>query len=247
MNIITGRKPVLEALTSNAPIDKLMIANNAHGEVIDDIVRFARQKNIPFKFLPPDQIAKTARDQNTQGVIAFAGSKEFSDMTDLLDIAASRNEKPFLLIFDEIEDVHNLGALIRTAVCVGAHGGIVPKHHNAPVNETVIKTSAGASLNFPMARVTNIAHTIEELKEAGVWIVGTEMTADKNFTEVDYTVPVAVVIGNEGKGMRRLVKDKCDFLVKIPMKGNFDSLNASVAGALVMYEVLRKRMSPVSA
>jgi 23S rRNA (guanosine2251-2'-O)-methyltransferase len=242
MNIIIGRKPVQEALASNAPIDRLMISSNAHGEVIDEIVKLARRRNIPFKFLPADQIAKTARDQNTQGVIAFAGTKEFSDIADLLAAAKAKNEKPFFLIFDEIEDVHNLGALIRTAVCVGAHGGIVPKHHNAPVNETVIKTSAGASLQFPMARVTNIANTIEELKESGVWIVGTEMNAEQSFTEIDYTVPVAIVVGNEGKGIRRLVRDKCDFLVRIPMKGTFDSLNASVAGALVLFEVMRKRM-----
>jgi 23S rRNA (guanosine2251-2'-O)-methyltransferase len=242
MNIIIGRKPVQEALASNAPIDRLMISSNAHGEVIDEIVKLARRRNIPFKFLPADQIAKTARDQNTQGVIAFAGTKEFSDIADLLAAAKAKNEKPFFLIFDEIEDVHNLGALIRTAVCVGAHGGIVPKHHNAPVNETVIKTSAGASLQFPMARVTNIANTIEELKENGVWIVGTEMNAEQSFTEIDYTVPVAIVVGNEGKGIRRLVRDKCDFLVRIPMKGTFDSLNASVAGALVLFEVMRKRM-----
>lgn len=242
MNIIIGRKPVREALASNAPIDRLMISSNAHGEAIDEIVKLARRRNIPFKFLPADQIAKTTRDQNTQGVIAFAGTKEFSDIADLLAVAKAKNEKPFFLIFDEIEDVHNLGALIRTAVCVGAHGGIVPKHHNAPVNETVIKTSAGASLHFPMARVTNIANTIEELKESGVWIVGTEMNAEQSFTEIDYTVPVAIVVGNEGKGIRRLVRDKCDFLVKIPMKGSFDSLNASVAGALVLYEVMRKRL-----
>ncbi len=241
MNLISGRKTVLEALQSGIPIDKLMIAQNAHGEVIDEILKIARQKNIPFKFSPADQIARTAKQQNTQGVVAFAGTKEFSDIGHLLDIASARKEQPFLIIFDEIEDVHNLGALIRTAVCSGAHGGIIPKHHNAPVNETVIKTSAGASLQFPMARVTNIAQTIEELKKEGIWIVGTEMTASKNYTEVDYSVPVAVVIGNEGSGMRRLVKDKCDFLVNIPMKGNFESLNASVAGAIIMYEVMRKR------
>jgi 23S rRNA (guanosine2251-2'-O)-methyltransferase len=241
MNIIIGRKPILEALKANTPIDKLLISNNCRGEIADEIVKLARQKNIPFKFATPIEIEKTSPDQNTQGIIAFTGSKEFSDVNDLLNIAQSKNEKPFLLIFDEIEDVHNMGALIRTAVCVGAHGGIVPKHHNAPVNETVFKTSAGASLHFPMARVTNVAQTLEELKENGVWIVGTEMTAKQSFTEVDYNVPVAIVIGNEGKGMRRLVKDKCDFLVKIPMMGNFDSLNASVAGALVMYEVMRRR------
>jgi 23S rRNA (guanosine2251-2'-O)-methyltransferase len=241
MNLITGRKPVLDALKANTPIDKLLVAQNSHGEVIDEILRLARQKNIPFKMTPGDQIAKTAQSPNTQGVLAFVGTKEFSDISHLFDIAKEKKEQPFFLIFDEIEDVHNLGALIRSAVCTGAHGGIIPKHHNAPVNDTVIKTSAGASMHFPMARVTNIAQTIDELKENGVWIVGTEMTATKNFTEVDYSVPVALVIGNEGKGMRRLVKDKCDFLVKIPMKGGFESLNASVAGAIVMYEVLRKR------
>lgn len=241
MDLITGRKPVLEALKSNTPIDRLMVAQNSHGEIVDEILKIARQKNIPFKLTPADQISRTAQNQNTQGIIAFVGTKEFSDISELFNVAKAKNEQPFFLIFDEIEDVHNLGALIRTAVCTGAHGGIIPKHHNAPVNDTVIKTSAGASLQFPMARVTNIAQTIEELKENGVWIVGTEMTAQKNFTEVDYSVPVALVIGNEGKGMRRLVKDKCDFLVKIPMKGNFESLNASVAGAIVMYEVLRKR------
>lgn len=241
MNLITGRKPVLEALQSNAPIDRLMVAQNSHGEIIDEILKLARQKNIPFKISPGIQLTKTAQHQNTQGIIAFVGTKEFSDIDQLFEVAAGKNEQPFFIIFDEIEDVHNLGALIRTAVCSGAHGGILPKHHNAPVNETVVKTSAGASLQFPMARVTNIAQTIEELKDHGVWIVGTEMSAPKNFTEVDYSVPVALVIGNEGKGMRRLVKDKCDFLVKIPMKGGFDSLNASVAGAIIMYEVMRKR------
>ncbi len=241
MNLILGRKPVLEALKSNTPIEKLMIAQNSHDEIVDEIMKLARQKNIPYKLSAADQISRTAQDQHTQGVIAFVGTKEFSDISELFNVAKSKNEQPFFLIFDEIEDVHNLGALIRTAVCTGAHGGIIPKHHNAPVNETVVKTSAGASLQFPMARVTNIAQTIDELKENGVWIVGTEMTAQKNFTEVDYSVPVALVIGNEGKGMRRLVKDKCDFLVKIPMKGDFESLNASVAGAIVMYEVLRKR------
>jgi 23S rRNA (guanosine2251-2'-O)-methyltransferase len=241
MNIIFGRKPILDALKANTPIDKLLVAQNSHGETVDEILRMARQKNIPFKFTPADQITKTAQNANTQGILAFIGTKEFSDISQLFDVAKEKNEQPFFLIFDEIEDVHNLGALIRSAVCTGAHGGIIPKHHNAPVNDTVIKTSAGASLQFPMARVTNIAQTIDELKESGVWIVGTEMTAQKNFTEVDYTLPVALVIGNEGKGMRRLVKDKCDFLVKIPMKGGFESLNASVAGAIVMYEVLRKR------
>lgn len=242
MDLIIGRKPVLEALKAVTPIEKIHVAQNSHGEVIDEILQLARQKNIPYKISAPDQITKLSRNPNTQGVVAIVGTKEYSDIQELLNIAESKNEKPFFLIFDEVEDTHNLGALIRTAVCAGAHGGILPKHHSAPVNDTVVKTSAGASLQFPIARVTNIAQTIDELKENGVWVVGTEMSAEKKFTEIDYTVPVALVIGNEGKGMRRLVKEKCDFLVSIPMKRNFDSLNASVAGALVMYEVMRKRL-----
>lgn len=241
--MIVGRKPVLDALNSGVILERIFLSHNAQGGIIDEIIQKARQKNIPFKITPPDQIQKFSQHQNSQGVVAFVGTKEFSsDINDLLAIAKKKNEKPFLIIFDEIEDVHNLGALIRTAVCAGAHGGIVPKHHNAPVNETVVKTSAGASLQFPMARVTNIAQTIDELKNAGVWIVGTEMTAEKTYSEIDFNIPVAIIVGNEGKGMRRLVKEKCDFLVKIPMKGDFESLNASVAGALVMYEVMRKRM-----
>lgn len=242
MNVIVGRKPVLDALQSGIILERIFLAHNAHGETIDAILQLARQKNIPFKITPHSQLQKFSQHQNSQGVVAFIGTKEFSsDINELLELAKKKNEKPFLIIFDEIEDVHNLGALIRTAVCAGAHGGIVPKHHNAPVNETVVKTSAGASLQFPMARVTNIAQTIDVLKDAGVWIVGTEMNAEQNYSDMDFDMPVAIIVGNEGKGMRRLVKEKCDFLVKIPMKGNFESLNASVAGALVMYEVMRKR------
>lgn len=241
MNIIVGRKPVLEALSTGIVVEKIFVANNAHGTIVDDIIFLARQKNIPYKISPLDQMNKLAQHQNTQGIVAFIGTKEYSDIDELLAVAKSKNEKPFIIVFDEIEDTHNLGALIRTAVCVGAHGGIVPKHHSAPVNETVVKTSAGASMQFPLARVTNIAQTLDELKQAGVWIVGTDMDAKQKFTSVDFDIPVAIVIGNEGKGMRRLVKEKCDFLVSIPMVGGFDSLNASVAGALVMYEVLRHR------
>jgi 23S rRNA (guanosine2251-2'-O)-methyltransferase len=241
MDIIVGRKPVLDALRADTPIEKLHLSHNSHGDVIDEILKIAKQKNIPFKFSAADQITKMSQSPNTQGIVAVIGTKEYSAVEDLLEIPKLKNEQPFFLIFDELEDTHNLGALIRTAVCAGAHGGIIPKHHSAPVNDTVVKTSAGASLQFPMARVTNIAQTIEALKEHGVWIVGTEMKAKKNYTQIDYKLPVAVVVGNEGKGIRRLVKDKCDFLVKIPMKGDFNSLNASVAGALVMYEVLRQR------
>lgn len=241
MNIIAGRKPVIEALNAGIPVEKIYILRGAHGEPLDTIRQLARQKNILCTDADKHLIEKLSRDTNTQGVVAVIGTKEYADVDEILAIAASKNEKPFLLLFDEIEDPHNLGALIRTAVCLGAHGGIIPKHNAAPVNATVAKTSAGASVHFPIAKVTNIVAAIEELKEKGVWIVGSDAHAEKRFTEVDYTLPIALVIGNEGKGIRRLVKEYCDFLVKIPMAGSFDSLNASVAGALVMYEVFRKR------
>lgn len=241
MNIIAGRKPVIEALNAGIPVEKIYILRGAHGEPLDIIRQLARQKNILCTDADKHLIEKLSRDTNTQGVVAVIGTKEYADVDEILAIAASKNEKPFLLLFDEIEDPHNLGALIRTAVCLGAHGGIIPKHNAAPVNATVAKTSAGASVHFPIAKVTNIVAAIEELKEKGVWIVGSDAHAEKRFTEIDYTLPIALVIGNEGKGIRRLVKEYCDFLVKIPMAGSFDSLNASVAGALVMYEVFRKR------
>jgi 23S rRNA (guanosine2251-2'-O)-methyltransferase len=243
MNIIAGRKPVIEALNAGTPVEKIFILRGAHGEPLNMIRQLARQKNIPCTDADKHLIDTFSSDAKTQGVVAIVGTKEYADVDEILAIASSKNEKPFLLLFDAIEDPHNLGALIRTAVCVGAHGGIIPKHNAAPVNETVAKTSAGASAHFPIAKVTNLVAAIEELKEKGVWIIGTDSKAEKGFSEIDYTLPVALVIGNEGKGIRRLVKEKCDFLVKIPMAGTFDSLNASVAGALVMYEVFRKRIS----
>jgi len=246
MNVIAGRKPVIEALNAGTPVEKIYILRGTHGEPIDAIRQLARQKNIVCSEADKNLIDKFARDTTSQGVVAIVGTKEYADIDEILSIAATKNEKAFILLFDEIEDPHNLGALIRTAVCLGAHGGVIPKHNAAPVNETVAKTSAGASAHFPIAKVTNLTATIEELKEKGVWVVGTDAGAEKNFTEIDYSMPIALVIGNEGKGIRRLVKEKCDFLVRIPMAGSFDSLNASVAGALVMYEVFRKRTASTS-
>ena len=241
MNIIAGRKPVIEALNAGTLIEKIYILRGTHGEPLDTIKRLARQRNVVCSEADKHVIDKFSRDTTSQGVVAIVGSKEYADVDEILSIASAKNEKAFILLFDEIEDPHNLGALIRTAVCLGAHGGIIPKHNAAPVNETVAKTSAGASAHFPIAKVTNIAVTIEELKEKGIWVVGADGDAQKSFTDIDYSMPIALVIGNEGKGIRRLVKEKCDFLVKIPMAGAFDSLNASVAGALMMYEVFRKR------
>jgi 23S rRNA (guanosine2251-2'-O)-methyltransferase len=241
MNVIVGRHPVIEALRSGILIEKILISKTTHGEALHTIRQLARERNILCTDVQAEKLSKYTDSQTTQGIVAVVGEKAYCEVDDILAIAESKMEKPFILIFDEIEDPHNLGALIRSAVCTGAHGGIIPKHNAASVNETVAKTSAGASAHFPIAKVTNIAQTIDELKELGVWIVGTDIAAKQTFMQVDYAMPVAIVVGNEGRGMRRLVKEKCDFLVSIPMKGSMDSFNASVAGALMMYEVLRKR------
>ncbi|MDE3057716.1 MAG: 23S rRNA (guanosine(2251)-2'-O)-methyltransferase RlmB [Bacteroidota bacterium] len=241
MNFIAGRNPIIEALKAGTLIEKIYIVRGTHGEPINTIRRLARMKNVPCAEVPQELLDQLFQNAQTQGVLAVIGEKKVLTVEEILEIGSKRNEKPFLVIFDEIEDPHNLGALIRSALCVGAHGGIVPKHHAASVSPTVAKTSAGASEHFPVAKVTNIATTIDELKAKNIWVVGTDPRAEKSFTELDYSMPLALVIGNEGRGIRRLVREKCDFLVKIPMAGKFDSFNASVAGALVMYEVYRKR------
>jgi 23S rRNA (guanosine2251-2'-O)-methyltransferase len=173
--------------------------------------------------------------------VAVVQTKKFVGLDDILDIPARRGEKGFLLILDGIEDPQNLGALVRTAECTGVHGIILPKHHAAPVTSTVVKASAGATEHVAMTEVTNITAALEELKKSGYWIVGLDGASDRLFTDVDYTPPVGLVIGNEGKGIRRLVREHCDHLVRIPLFGRIESLNASVAGALAMYEVTRNR------
>lgn len=238
---IIGRKPVLEALRSRQPIEKVVIAFGTHGKAVEDIRRQARQNGIPVTEVDREKFRQIADESSAQGVAALAAVKTYVEVEDLLETARQKGERPFLLILDEIEDPHNLGALIRTAECAGMHGVIIPKHHSASVNETVAKTSAGASLHLAAARVANIAQTIDFLKENGVWIVGTDSSGEKLYHEADYSGPIAIVVGNEGKGIRKLVKEKCDFLVRIPLRGKIASLNASVAGALVMFEASKRR------
>jgi 23S rRNA (guanosine2251-2'-O)-methyltransferase len=177
----------------------------------------------------------------TQGVAAIVGEKKYLSLEELLQIPSQRNEPAFLLILDEIVDPQNLGALLRTAECTGVHGVIIPKHHAASLTQGVAKASAGASEHIAVAKVTNIANTIDELKERDIWVIGSSLGAEKSFYEMDLKMPLALVVGGEGHGMKRLVQEKCDFLVKIPMYGKVESLNASVAGALLMYEVVRHR------
>ncbi len=239
--IIAGRNPVMEALKAGTLIEKVIILAGVQGSIIERIRGLAKQNRIPCVEVGKQRFRDLVSDATTQGVVALVGTKAYVDVEDILRVAAEKHEKPFLLILDEIEDPQNLGALLRTAECSGVHGAIIPKHHAASVNQTVAKTSAGASEHLPVAKVTNIAATIEELKAQGIWVVGPDASAEKSFTEIDFAGPTALVVGNEGKGIRHLVKEKCDFLVKIPLYGKIESLNASVAGALVMYEVSRKR------
>ncbi|HZY10047.1 MAG TPA: 23S rRNA (guanosine(2251)-2'-O)-methyltransferase RlmB [Bacteroidota bacterium] len=241
VNIIAGRNPVLEALRAGTIIEKVVILAGVQGNIIEKIKSLAKRNRIPFVEVGKQKFRDLVSDTTTQGIVAIVGTKTYVEIDDILAKAHEKNEQPFLLILDEIEDPQNLGALIRTAECAGVHGVVIPKHHAASVNQTVAKTSAGASEHLPVAKVINIATTLDDLKAKGLWIVGTVAAAEKYYTEADYTSPIALVIGNEGKGIRQLVKEKCDFLVKIPLYGKVESLNASVAGALVMYEVVRKR------
>jgi 23S rRNA (guanosine2251-2'-O)-methyltransferase len=240
-NLIVGRQPVLEALKSRQPIERILILHGTSGGHIDQAKQLARKLAIPVKETDKERFTELAGDAMTQGIIAIIDAYRYSEIEEILAVAKQKNEPPFILILDEIEDPHNLGALIRSAECAGIHGIIIPLHNAASVNMTVIKTSAGATAHLPIARVTNIAQTLDELKKTGLWIVGTDMESEKVYFHHDYTGPLAIVIGNEGKGIRRLVKEKCDFLLRIPMYGKIESLNASVAGALVMFEAAKSR------
>lgn len=241
VDIIAGRQPVFEALKAGTLIEKIVILFGVKGDSIERIKTMAKRNGIPWTEVSKGKFRELVSDLTTQGIVAIVGTKKYVEVEDIFTRATERKELPFILVLDEIEDPQNLGALIRTAECAGVHGIIIPKHHAASVNQTVVRTSAGASEHMPVAKVTNIATCLDELKAKGIWIVGTDCGAEKLYTEVDYASGMALVIGNEGKGVRHLVKEKCDFLVKIPLFGNLASLNASVAGALVMYEVARGR------
>jgi 23S rRNA (guanosine2251-2'-O)-methyltransferase len=241
VDLIAGRQPVMEALKGGKMIEKVVLLFGVKGNAIEKIKMLAKQNRIPFVEVGKQRFRELVNDTTTQGVVALIGTKKYVEVDDILKLAKERNEPPFILILDEIEDPQNLGALIRSAECAGMHGVIIPKHHAVTVNQTVVKTSAGASEHMMVAKVVNVAQTIDELKARKVWIVGTDSVAPKTYTEIDFSMPLAIVIGSEGAGIRRLVKEKCDFLVKIPLYGKVQSLNASVAGALVIFEAVRHR------
>lgn len=239
--IIAGRNPVIEALKAGTPIEKILMLKGIHGEGIEMVLAMAEKKGIKIETLDKNEFRQIAPDVTAQGIVAVVPPKKLVGLEEIMATAAGRNEKGFILILDEIEDPQNLGALVRTAECAGVHGVVLPKHHAAPVTGAAVKASAGATAHMAMAEVTNIVNALETLKSAGYWIVGLDTAGEKTYTEADYTSPVGIVVGNEGKGIRRLVKEHCDHLVKIPLYGKIASLNASVAGALVLYEVVKQR------
>jgi len=236
--LIIGRNPVLEALKAEEPLDTIYM--NGTGGSLGRICTMAKSRGIVVKNVTEQKLSQMANGAAHQGVIATGACASYVTLEDLLDISRKKGTDPFLIVCDEIEDPHNLGAIIRTAETAGADGVIIPKRRSASLNATVHKTSAGAASWLPVARVANLAAALDTLKEAGVWIYGTDASGDA-YDKVDLTGPVALVIGSEGFGMGRLVREKCDFLLRLPMCGRITSLNASVAAGIFMYETLRQR------
>ena len=238
---IEGRNSVLELLESEKDINKIYVqAGEKHGS-INKIIAMAKAKKILISEIDKNKMKQMAQTDNYQGVIAIVPPYEYAEVEDIIAFAKSKNEDPFVVILDGIEDVHNLGSIIRTAETAGAHGIIIPKRRAVAVNSTVNKVSAGAASHMRIARVNNITETIRYLKEEGLWICGTDVNTNTYYTEQDLKGPIGLVIGSEGFGMSRLVRENCDFLVKIPMKGKVQSLNASVSAGIVMYEIVKQR------
>ena len=238
---VEGRNAVLELLESGRDINKILVANGEKHGSIHKILAIAKERKIIVTEMERNKLNQIAQTPNNQGVIAIVPPYDYCEVEEILEEANRKNEMPFILILDGIEDPHNLGSIIRTAETAGVHGIIIPKRRAASVNSTVSKVSAGAVEYMKIARVNNINETIRYLKEQDVWICGTDMDTNIIYTKQDYKMPIAIVIGSEGFGMSRLVKENCDFLVKIPMKGKITSLNASVSAGIIMYEVVKNR------
>ena len=239
-NIICGRNPVLEAVRSGREIDRLLVAHGVTGGSVAAIIAKATKRGIVIKEVPQKKLDFLAGGGNHQGIAAFVSTHEYCSIDDIFALAEERNEKPFIIICDELEDPHNLGAIIRTAETAGAHGVIIPKRRNASLTWAVGKASAGAVEYVPVARVGNLASTIDDLKKRGLWVYTADMDG-QNWCETDFSGPVALVVGSEGNGVSRLIREKSDFVVSLPMKGKITSLNASVAAGILMYEVSRQR------
>lgn len=239
---IEGRNAVLEAFRSGKTIDKLFVLDGCQDGPVKSIIREAKKTDTIINFVDKERLDRLAGTGHHQGVVAQAAAYEYAEVEDILKAAKDKGEAPFIFILDEIEDPHNLGAIIRTANQAGAHGVIIPKRRAVGLTATVAKTSAGAINYTPVAKVTNISKTIEDLKKQGMWFVCADMDGTTMY-DLNLTGPIGLVIGNEGSGVGRLVKEKCDFVASIPMKGDIDSLNASVAAGVLAYEIVRQRMT----
>lgn len=239
--MIEGRNAVLEAFRSGKPIDKVFLLDGCQDGPVRTIVREAKKYDTILNFVTKERLDQMSETRKHQGVIAYAAAYEYAEIDDMFALAKEKGEDPFLILLDNIEDPHNLGAIIRTANLAGAHGVIIPKRRAVGLTSTVAKTSAGALNYTPVAKVTNLAKTMEELKEKGMWFVCADMDGESMY-QLNLKGPIGLVIGSEGEGVGRLVKEKCDFIASIPMKGNIDSLNASVAAGILAYEIVRQRM-----
>ena len=240
MQKIYGRKPVLEALKSDAEIEVVYVAFGQHGDIINQIFSAAKKRGIKVTQLATSKYDALTEGQNAQGVIALKSTQKYFELGELIE-KSKESTLPLLLLLDSIQDTHNLGAILRSAECAGVDGVIITTNQSAPINEIVEKISAGAVSHLRICKVNNLVRTIEELKKRGFWIVGTHISGEKNYNQLNYKMPVALVMGNEEKGIRKLVSENCDFLVKIPMRGKIDSLNVSVATGVLLFEILRER------
>ena len=241
-DVLVGRNAVTEALKSGRGINKLWIASGDREGSVAEIAALAKERGIVVQYVERAKIEALAGGHRHQGVLAYVAPVPYAELEDILKAAEAKGEAPFLVLLDELEDPHNLGALLRTADATGVHGILIPKRRSVSLNATVAKTSAGAVEYVPVARIGNIAQTLKKLKEKGFWVAGADMDGEKAYYEADLTGPLVLVVGSEGRGMSRLTKEACDFIVSMPMVGRINSLNASVAGSILMYESMRQRL-----
>ena len=240
MKIIIGRKPVLEAINSGEELEHVYILYGQKGGIINAIKTASKKKGIKCSEIPSEKFKSLTSDKNNQGVVAVKSSQKFFELEEIISYS-KRSEYPLIVVLDSIQDTHNVGAILRSAECAGADGIIITKHNSAPINQTVIKASAGATEHLKISAVNNLSYSLKILKDNGFWIIGSSLGNSTNYTETDYKMPIALIVGNEEKGIRRLTAENCDLLVGIQMMGKIQSLNVSVAAGILLFEILRKR------
>ena len=240
MKRIYGRKPVLEAIISGKNIDRVVLSFGQKGDSVEKILIACKKHKIKLSQISPKKFREYEKGSNTQGVIAFLSDQNYFSLEKIISLSTGQ-KLPFILILDSIQDPQNVGAILRTAESAGVDGVLITERNSASINETVEKTSAGAVSHLKICKVNNLKNDLVKLKDAGYWIVGSSLKGDKDYSEIDYKIPVAVIVGNEEKGIRRLTEEHCDFLVKIPMRGRIQSLNVSVSAGILLYEILRQR------